>query len=83
MNTNTLPKIVAPVHMYNQSYTADGSNGEFMNLIETTVEVLTLNLNAGTMRVRFNDSFQGKKKVVTQDISIEHFYKSFQIKSTI
>ena len=74
-----LPKIIAPVRMYNQSYNPDELDSEFMNLVETTVEVLTLNLNAGTMRVRFNDSYRGKKKVVSQDISIKYFYDFFQI----
>lgn len=44
------------------------------------VEVVQLNLNAGTMRVRFPDQYQGKKKIVTQDIAIEPFFKQYSIK---
>jgi hypothetical protein len=52
-------------------------NGFEYKELPTEVEVLTLNLNAGSMRVRYINN-EGKKKVV--DTSIDHFFKKYEIK---
>jgi hypothetical protein len=73
-----LPTILATVRVYNQNYTP--MNGQdFQISEERTVEVLQLNLNSSGMRVRFNDSYQGKTKVVTQDIGIDAFFAQYAI----
>ena len=49
---------------------------------EVEVEVVQLNLNSGGMRVRFpwpNKHRKSGMEVCSQDVSIEHFYKSFDI----
>lgn len=73
-----LPVITARVLMYNPDYKA-GDVHDFQIWVETEVEVLTLNLNARTMRVRFTDIYQGKMKNVTQDIGISAFYNQFEM----
>lgn len=77
--TDSLPVITAPVLVYNQNYDRLIDPHAFQIKQEREVEVLQLNLSSGSMRVRFPDVYQGKRKVVTQYISIRHFFDSHQI----
>ena len=55
---------------------------EYQKEYEIEVEVVQLNLNTGGMRVRYDWPDKDSKKgftVHSRDISIEHFYKSYQI----
>ena len=74
-----LPVIKAKVRVYNPSYDRTDSESKFMIDQVVEVQVLTLNLNSGTMRVRFNDFYDGKHKVVTQDISNLAFFQQYSI----
>lgn len=77
--TNTLPTIFATVRVYNQAYVNTNQESSFQIDDVREVEVVQLNLNAGTMRVRFPDQYQGKMKIVTQDIANEVFFNQYSI----
>lgn len=74
----SLPKVVAPIFKYNPAWTRDNGE-EFYIEVDTEVEVLQLNLTTGGMRVRYLDEGLDKTKVRTTDISIEHFFKDYEI----
>ena len=74
-----LPVIKAKVRVYNQCYDNTDPASQFMFEEERKVEVLTLNLNTGTMRVRFTDVYNGKNKVMTEDISNLAFFQQYSI----
>ena len=74
-----LPVCEATVRVYNQEYVPGGSKGEFMVYARRIVEVLQLNINSGGMRVRFQDTYMGKVKNVTQDVPISDFYAAYDI----
>jgi len=79
----SLPQIVAPVSRRNPKWVRGGTEQLFIPT-PTIVEVVQLNLNTGGMRVRWNEPDPTKKKgftVQSEDISIEHFYKQYSIKS--
>lgn len=75
----TLPIINARVRVYNQTYNPKDPTSDFQIWELRDVEVVQLNLNSQGMRVRFVDQYQGKNKVVSQDISIRTFYDQYQI----
>ncbi len=81
---NGLPCVKATVQDYNPAF-IPGQGANSLPLFiptERDVEVLTLNLNSGTMRVRFvSTDHNGKQKVRTEDISINAFYKEYDIVS--
>lgn len=74
-----LPKVLAVVQVYNPNY-ARGSDTPFWIMAEREVEVLSLNLNSGGMRVRYKDvSIDGTVKNTTCDIGIEWFDAKYKI----
>jgi hypothetical protein len=86
----SLPTITVTLRETNPDFEArweEGSNtavnmDEYQADYEIEVEIVQLNLNTGGMRVRYQwPSKQTKSGFVTQsrDISIEHFYKSYEI----
>ena len=74
-----LPKVKAVVQVYNPMY--DRESGEPLWIMaEREVEVLSLNLNSGGMRVRYKDtSIDGTVKNTTCDIGIEWFDAKYKI----
>ena len=53
---------------------------------EIEVEVVQLNLNSGGMRVRYEWPHKRTKKgyeVRSRDVSIEHFFKQYEIKELV
>jgi len=74
-----LPVINAIVQIYNPLFDHTDPSSHFQIYAARQVEVVQLNLNSGGMRVRFNDSYLGKVKVVTQDIDINVFFEQYQI----
>ena len=77
--TQILPVVSATVRVYNQNYDRLDPDSEFQIFERRDVEVVQLNLNAGGMRVRFRDIYQGKVKTVTQDVDISNFYAAYKI----
>ena len=77
----SLPVIRATVRVYNPGYDREIAGSQFQIDQEREVEVVQLNLNSGGMRVRFKDQgpFDKKPKTVSQDISINNFYKFYDI----
>jgi hypothetical protein len=65
----------------------EGSNhpvnfDEYQKDYEIEVEIVQLNLNSGGMRVRYDWPDKDSKKgynVISRDVSIDHFYKQYQI----
>lgn len=56
---------------------------EYQKDYEIEVEIVQLNLNSGGMRIRYEWPSKRTKKgfeVVSRDVSIEHFYKQYEIK---
>jgi hypothetical protein len=88
----TLPTLTLTLRETNPEYVARYNDGEsrpynmdeYQKDYEIEVEVVQLNLNSGGMRVRYQwpDKY-AKKGVSTQsrDVSIEHFYKQYEIKA--
>ena len=62
------------------SGTATNMNS-YYTMQEVHCEVLTLNLNAGTMRVRYTQPATNKKGFDTHtvDVTIEHFFQKYSI----
>ena len=67
-------------------YSPDGNTvinmDDYQKDFKVEVEVVQLNLNSGGMRIRYEwPSVRHKKgfEVCSQDVSIEHFYKHYQI----
>lgn len=75
----SLPTVIATVRVYNQNYDNTDPTSSFQISEEREVEVVQLNLNSGGMRVRFADSYQGKNKIVTQDIPATEFFDQYDI----
>ena len=75
----SLPVVTATVLVYNPDYDKTNPASPFQIFQRRAVEVVQLNLNSGGMRVRFTDAYQGKTKVVTQDVAIADFYAQFEI----
>ena len=76
----SLPVVEATVLVHNQDYDKqDPTKGLFQIFAVRAVEVVQLNLNSGGMRVRFQDSYQGKAKTVTQDVGIAAFFAAYAI----
>ena len=74
-----LPTVVIAVPVRNTEFVAGGSAQYWINE-NRTVEVLTLNLNARSMRVRYDDTDEnGKVKVKTIDVSIDAFFNKYSI----
>lgn len=71
--------MVIAVLVRNTEFVAGGSVPYWINE-NRTVEVLTLNLNARSMRVRYSDTDEnGKVKVKTIDVSIDAFFNKYSI----
>ena len=86
----SLPKLTLTLRLPDPNYKpifADHSPrainaDEYDKDYEVEVEVVQLNLNSGGMRVRFPWPTKRVKKgyeIRSQDVSIEHFYKQFDI----
>jgi hypothetical protein len=81
INQDTLPVVTAEVTIYNPDWKVPG-DVLFLYKQPRLVEVLTVNFNSGTMRVRFTDTNpEGKTKVRTEDISNDAFFIEYLIKS--
>ena len=85
---NTLPTLTLNVTVRNPDWVADcGDNGTATNMDQYYIkqdrecEVLQLNLNAGTMRVRYQNPSTTKKgyTIETIDVSIKPFLEQFSI----
>lgn len=75
-----LPTVVITVPVRNTEFVT-GSSAQYWINENRTVEVLTLNLNARSMRVRYNDTDEnGKVKVKTIDVAIDAFFSKYSIK---
>jgi hypothetical protein len=76
----SLPTIQADVTVYNPKFVV-GGNEPFWIQQPREVEVLTLNLNSGGMRVRYSDTDPktGKTSVKTTDLSINLFDAKYAI----
>ena len=86
----SLPKLTLTLRERNPEYVAifeEGNNhpvniDEYQKDYEIEVEIVQLNLNSGGMRVRYDWPDKDSKKgynVISRDVSIEHFYKQYQI----
>lgn len=86
----TLPVITVTLRRKNPNWKPiyEDGNGRPVNMSDwqiempTEVEVVQLNLNTGGMRVRWSEPDPESKKgytVESRDISIEHFYKHYEI----
>jgi len=84
----TLPTLVTMVQMRNPDWVPTHIEGVVVNNDQyyidkdVEVEVLTLNLNAGSMRVRFREPTTRNKtgwEVKTQDTSIDSFFEHYEI----
>jgi hypothetical protein len=86
----SLPKVTVTLRETNPNYVPKYRDGEvrpynmdeYQSDYEIEVEIVQLNLNTAGMRVRYQwPSKQTKSGFVTQsrDISIDHFYKQFDI----
>lgn len=75
----SLPVVEATVRVYNPNYDSTDPASHFQVFARQDVEVVQLNLNSGSMRVRFNDTCQGRIKIVTQDVPIADFYARYEI----
>jgi hypothetical protein len=85
---NTLPTLTLKVSVRNPEWVAvNGDNGTAMNMNQYYIkqdrecEVLQLNLNAGTMRVRYQSPSKTKKgfTIETVDVSIAPFLEQYSI----
>jgi hypothetical protein len=86
---NTLPKLTLKQQVRNPEWMPIyGDNGQAINMdsfyiaVEVEAEVLTLNLNAGTMRIRYTRPASHNKKgfeVLSCDTSIKPFLELFAI----
>ena len=86
----SLPKLTLTLTLPDPNWVADVDPGtncasnmdSYSKEFEVEVEVVQLNLNSGGMRVRFEWPSKRNKKgfdVRSLDVSIEHFYKQYQI----
>lgn len=86
----SLPKLTLTLRERDPEFVArfeEGNNhavnmDEYQKDYEIEVEIVQLNLNSGGMRVRYEWPDKHSKKgftVVSRDVSIEHFYKQYQI----
>lgn len=74
-----LPTVVASVPVRNVDFIV-GSDTPYWIYADRHVEVLTLNLNARTMRVRYKDTEEnGKVRVKTIDMAIAPFFAKYSI----
>lgn len=84
MMIDSLPCVKATVYDYNPNFIAGSTDLAHQLFVPTErlVEVLTLNLNSGTMRIRYQSvDHTGKKEMRTENISIDGFYKEYDIVS--
>ena len=86
----SLPKLTLTLNLPDPQWEAVFVEGEnrainmdsYSKDFEVEVEVVQLNLNSGGMRVRYewpNKHRKNGMEVCTRDVSIEHFYKQYQI----
>ena len=86
----SLPKITMALSLTDPEWEAvfvEGNNqainmDSYRKEYKIEVEVVQLNLNSGGMRIRYewpNKHRKSGMEVCTQDVSIEHFYKHYQI----
>lgn len=68
----SLPVVRAPVTVKNPEWARGVEGAKYYITVEKDVEVLTLNLNSGSMRVRIPGS-------QAQDISIKPFLEQYDI----
>lgn len=79
-----LPTILARVTVHNPNFVSGSTlpGQHYWTTEEREVEVLTLNLNSGGMRVRYKDTdpTTGKTKINTTDLSISLFNAKYEIR---
>lgn len=87
----SLPIVKVPYSRYNPDFVpVRGADGKTSNIDELRLpealldaEVLTLNLNTGSMRVRFVEKqpnpITNKNEVISIDTSISHFMNAYKI----
>jgi hypothetical protein len=87
---NTLPKITLKVAVRNPDWVADRTDASNMDRyyikVDRECEVLQLNLNAGTMRVRFRNPDVTMKKGFTNnttDVAIAPFFEQYTIAKNV
>ena len=77
MKNKVLPKLTLKLTVRNPDYVAGSTTIEYYVVQEKECEVLTVNFNSGSMRIRYTHM----GKVETTDTSAKQFFEQFNMVS--